>query len=268
MKLMKIFENYVSEAIVDDPNIKEKIANFYELQKKIKEMEANLKEMKSEFGEFEELITPIIDGLKEVKDRTAETGEYIIEISRFGGEQTNVSYKDAFENALSKVNGATKRVLQEALEASKKTTRVKHSFSINKAEMSEASVFDKLKSMVKSAVSKFIGIFRQETKNIDSGNAQLRKLASSKGQLKEDASQEPYYNDDFKQKLKTLLTKLKFEDIEFENDGVSFHNPNLDFSGKLTSNHATVILNFIDNYGYDSDDFGVYGSRIFYPTNF
>jgi hypothetical protein len=180
MKLMKIFQNFVSEAVVDDPAIKEKIANYYELQKQIKEMEANLKQMKSEFGEFEQLLNPIIDGLKELKDRTADTGEYIIEISKFGGPRQDVSYKDAFENALTKVNGATKRVLQEALEASKKTTNVKHSFSINKAQMSEVSLLDKLKTAVKSAVTKFIGIFRRETKTIDAGNAELRKLASQK----------------------------------------------------------------------------------------
>jgi len=177
---MKIFENFVSEAIIDDPAIKEKIADFYELQKQIKEMEASLKEMKSKFGEFEGLVTPLIDGLKELKDKTADAGEYIIEISRFGGERRDVSYKDAFENALTKVNGATRRVLEEALEASKKTTNVKHSFSINKAQMSEASFFDKLKTIVQGAVSKFMGIFRKETKNIDAGNAELKKLATQK----------------------------------------------------------------------------------------
>jgi septal ring factor EnvC (AmiA/AmiB activator) len=180
MKLTDILSNIVLEAIIDDQTIKDKIANFYELQKKIKEMESNLKEIKSQFGEFEELITPIIDGLKEVKDRTAETEEYIVEISRFGGEQTNVSYKDAFENALTKVNGATRKVLDEALEASKKTTKVKHSFSIRKIDVSESNILTNITNFINRAVSKFVSIFKTQSKIIDSANRDLKKLSKQK----------------------------------------------------------------------------------------
>jgi hypothetical protein len=84
--------------------------------------------------------------------------------------------------------------------------------------------------------------------------------------LNENKNIEPYYNDDFKKKLHDLLIKLGFEDIEFENDGVSFHNP--DYDDKLVGKQSWIIYDFIDNYGYNSDDFIIRGSRIFYPTNF
>ena len=77
---------------------------------------------------------------------------------------------------------------------------------------------------------------------------------------------EPYYNEDFKVKIKEYLLKLGFEDIEFETDGISFHNP--DYDDRLVGKKSYMILNFINSYGYDSDDFGVYGSRIMYPNNF
>ena len=77
---------------------------------------------------------------------------------------------------------------------------------------------------------------------------------------------EPYYNDDFKQKIRSLLLELGHEDIEFEVDGIDFHNS--DYDDKLTHKKAHYIIDFINNYGYDADYFGVYGSRISYPNNF
>lgn len=81
-----------------------------------------------------------------------------------------------------------------------------------------------------------------------------------------DKNIEPYYNDDFKDKLKKLLIKLGYEDIEFNVDGVSFHNP--DDNGTLVNKQSVIISDFIDNYGYDSDDFIIRNYRIFYPNNF
>lgn len=77
---------------------------------------------------------------------------------------------------------------------------------------------------------------------------------------------EPYYNKDFKDKLNKLLIKLGFKDIEFEVDGISFHNP--DYDDKLVNKQSWKIYDFIDNYGYNTDDFIIRGSRIFYPSNF
>lgn len=94
----------------------------------------------------------------------------------------------------------------------------------------------------------------------------IRKMIDKVKMLSEGKNIEPYYNDDFKKKLCDTLMKLGFEDIEFENDGVSFHNP--DYDDKLVGKQSFVISDFIDNYGYDSDDFIIRGSRIFYPHNF
>lgn len=173
--LVKMFEEFLFEAFIEDPAIKNSIGDFYELQNEIKKLEAELEEKKLAFKQFEGDIKPMIDGMKEVGDKLAQTEEYVIKISRFGGERKDASYKTAFENALSKVNAATKRVLEEALEASKKVTQVKHSFSIDTI-VAEASIFDKIKGAIKSAISKLLGIFKKETKTIDDANGDLKKL--------------------------------------------------------------------------------------------
>lgn len=73
------------------------------------------------------------------------------------------------------------------------------------------------------------------------------------------------YDKKFDTKILKFLKKLGYTNIEFENDGIEFINPK--YNG-LINKDAPKILDFIDDYGYDSDDFGVYGSRITYPENF
>lgn len=173
--LVKMFEEFLFEAFIEDPEVKAQIGTFYDLQEQIRKLEAQLEEKKLQFKQFEGDVKPMIDGMKEVGDKLAETEEYILRVSRFGGERKDASYKTAFENALSKVNGATKRVLEEALEASRKVTQVKHSFSIDKV-VAEASIFDKIKGAIKGAINKLLSIFKKETKTIDDANKDLKKL--------------------------------------------------------------------------------------------
>jgi hypothetical protein len=110
MRIMR-YESFIAEAIIDDPKVKGEISYFYELQRKIKELEVELESAKVQFKEFEVELKPMMDGMKEVGDKLAQTEEFIIQISRFGGERKDASYKNAFELALSKVNGATKKIL-------------------------------------------------------------------------------------------------------------------------------------------------------------
>lgn len=178
MKL-KAFEEFVNEEInIEDPEIAKKMNHFYELQRKIQEYEQQLEEMKDEFKGFEGQLRPIMDGMKETGEKLAKTEDFIVQITRFGGERKVPYYKDAFENALTKVNAATQKVLLEALEASKKVTQVKHSFKIDKA-LSEASFLEKVKSALKSAIAKLTSVFKKENRNIDDANKELAKLAKN-----------------------------------------------------------------------------------------
>ena len=173
--LVKMFEEFLFEGFIEDPTIKESIGDFYELQNEIKQLEAQLEEKKLQFKQFEGDIKPMLDGMKEIGDKLAQTEEYVIKVSRFGGERKDASYKTAFESALTKVNAATKRVLEDALEASKKITNVKHSFNIDKV-VAEASIFDRIKDAIKSAISKVLGIFKKEGKTIDDANSELKRI--------------------------------------------------------------------------------------------
>jgi hypothetical protein len=178
MKL-KSFEIFESEnKVVEPPASIAEIGHFYTLQKEIKKMEAELQEKKLEFKKFEEELRPMMDSMKSLGLKMSVTEKYIIEITRFGGERKDVSYKNAFENALSKVNAATKKVLQASLEASKSITQVKHSFNIDKLEESKLSDFGKrIKDAIKSAADKFMKIFSKAEDDIEDANNDLKQLA-------------------------------------------------------------------------------------------
>jgi len=98
----------------------------------------------------------------------------------------------------------------------------------------------------------------------------MKKLSHkirAKVQENKSGDTEPYYNDKFQKEFKKFLMELGYEDIEFDSEGVDFHNAN-DDNGTLINKDAVKIGDFIESYGYDSGDFIIRKSRIEYPTNF
>lgn len=174
MERIKLFEEFLNEVKIENNEINETISEFYDLQMEILKLQSELKQKQAQFKSFDKNIQPIIDGMKDTGDKLAVTEKYVVKVSRFGYERTTSSYKDAFELALTKVNGATQKILQEALVATEKVSSVSHSYTID--QMNEASIFQKIVATIKNAASKFINMFKKESKNIDSANNELKKL--------------------------------------------------------------------------------------------
>jgi hypothetical protein len=175
MKHIKLFEQFINEKKIDDAQINQQIAEFHKLQMRIMELESELKQKKAEFKNFDDQIQPIITGMKETGDKLAVTESHVVKISRFGYDRATASYKDAFEMALSKVNASTKKILEEALVASTKVSKVSASYSID-SKITEANILQKLVSSIKKIVSDFMNIFKKESKEIDSANNELKAL--------------------------------------------------------------------------------------------
>jgi len=174
-----ISESELKEAEITDPTIKVKISHFYNLQDKISKLQQELESYVSEFKEFEQELAPMMDAMKSTKDRLATTEEFIIEITRYGGETARASYKEAFELALTKVNSATQNILKEALEATKTVSRTKHSFKI-RPTIEESSFIEKIASSIKGLVKNFVNIFKKNEDKIEDANEDLKKLAKEK----------------------------------------------------------------------------------------
>lgn len=77
---------------------------------------------------------------------------------------------------------------------------------------------------------------------------------------------EPYYNEDFKNRLEDLLTSLGYKDITFTTYGVDFHNPKHLGDGPLVTTDKIEIYDFIELYGYNADQFRIRTSVIMFPT--
>ena len=172
--VFKINEEFVNEVKIEDTEITETISEFYELQMQILQLQSELKQKQAQFKKFDANIQPIIDGMKETGDKLGITEKYVVKVSRFGYDRTTASYKDAFELALSKVNGATQKILNEALVATEKVGSVANSYTID--QMNEANIFQKIISTLKDIASKFVNMFKHESKNIDAANSDLKKL--------------------------------------------------------------------------------------------
>lgn len=183
LKHLRLFEDWKADDIRDkqkivndDPKLAKEIGQFYELQNDIKALEEDLMKKKDAFKQFEMEIRPMLDCMKEMNIKLSLTNDYLIQITRFGGERRDASYKNAFENALTKVNASTRKVLEAALEASRSVTQVKHSFKIDK-KLEEASIIDNVKNAIKKGINAFLNIFKKEENEVDKANKELQKLA-------------------------------------------------------------------------------------------
>ncbi len=174
MKKIKLFEEFVNEVKIEDAEITASISEFYELQMQIAKLQSELKQKQAKFKEFDNMVQPILSGMKDTQDKLAVTEGYVVKVSRFGYERKTASYKDAFELALTKVNGATQKILEEALAATEKISEVGTSYSID--QMNEDSIFQKIKGVFKNIANSFINIFKKESKNIDNANSELKKI--------------------------------------------------------------------------------------------
>lgn len=175
MKQIKTFTDFINESQIQDQQINSEINEFYELQSEIERLQSELKQKKAQFKEFDKMIQPVLMGMKETGDKLAVTETHVVKIKRFGYERTSSSYKDAYELALTKVNGATKKILDEALQVTQKVSTVKTSYTID--QLNEANILQKIGRQLKKWTQRFLKIFKKESKEIDKANKVLKDLS-------------------------------------------------------------------------------------------
>jgi hypothetical protein len=148
-------ESLQLEMQVQDPELQQKINEFGALKDKIDEMIAQLKEQETRFSELQNEIVPILEQLEETKEKALITNEYIVSVKRAGYVRETPKYKEAFNLALSKVNGAIKAILNESLDATKSTSTIAPSIGIKKLEENRVNIakIDKLQNTIDLANS-------------------------------------------------------------------------------------------------------------------
>lgn len=187
--IVKQAQRLITEAVVIDDSLKNQIKDFYDLQMEVSELEAKLNEAKQKFGQVKELLDPVIGSMKEVNQKLLDVEDYVIEVKKHSYDRSSVSYKDAFELGLSKVNEATRKILLQAAEAQTKISKVGASFSIKKknklGEVSfsynlDGDTVKKLKDKLMGVINKFTNLFAKESENIETGAEEMRDALRNK----------------------------------------------------------------------------------------
>jgi len=181
MQMLK-FTQFVNEAQIKDKVLVSKLARIHEIKKRLKELTAETKSIEGELKDFDASIKPVFDAMKTLNDKLALTEEYVIKITKYGGEGSAVSYGKAVEQALTQVDEAAQAIINECVRVNTAVTSVKHSYEIQKVNESKLSdkvkaVVAKLSNKIKSAVANFKSIFATNTANIDEANQKLRKMS-------------------------------------------------------------------------------------------
>ncbi len=162
-----------------DKNIKQKIDELGVLSDRIKKLEEELKKLKKQEAPLDKDLTEYLKEVSNTKNYIITTESYIVKLETPFNVNTGTSkkYKEAFELALTKVNEATKKVLNDALAATAGDTTTKLKYSINSTKPTNESfsgIWNKTKNVFKGLLNKITGYNNQ----IKKANSVLSKLAN------------------------------------------------------------------------------------------
>lgn len=163
MKLTKsILKEIIREEIQSlnemkvDPSVEKEINEFGELANEIDRITSQLQTLKSRYSQIEEGLRPILEELDSLQQKSLQTNKYLVTIKRKGYERENMSYKTAFEEALTKVNAQTRNVLNEILNKTKSISKIASSVGVQRiGENVLSKVISKIKSLFTGVLSKF-----------------------------------------------------------------------------------------------------------------
>lgn len=148
-----------------DPKILKQIDEYGELSNEIDRITHELKQKAAKFKTIENSLRPTLEALKVTGINSIETKKYLITIKKAAYEKSNPKYAEAFDLAMTKVNAATQRVLQEALDANTTTSQVVAKLGVQK-------IGESVISNVMAKISKF---FNRIANNISGENRKLQE---------------------------------------------------------------------------------------------
>ena len=156
-------------------DLETKINQFGELSDQIDLLKSQLNELKSKYSTIEDELRPILNELQNTENKHLRTKDFLITIKRMGFDRTNVKYKTAFTQSLTKVNKQTRIVLEKILEETKSTSRVVSSIGVSK--LRESTIGQIIKKMM-SSFKKFINPLRKTNKSLDDLNKLLKVITN------------------------------------------------------------------------------------------
>ena len=161
-------------------SIKEKVMQLKEIQGQLdlaltayKESIAELESMKSQLApEVLDAFKGQTEGAEKLK---VSIDGIMVEITQ-ESERLTTSYKDAFETALTKVNENTRKVLEQILEDSKVSSKVKGQIKVGGTKVFEGAqdMFNAVKNWLSKAYNKLTGFVNKAEEGIDEIEAMIK----------------------------------------------------------------------------------------------
>ena len=140
----------LNELTVEDPGLQEQIERFANLSEQINNISEQLNTLKNEYNSIEGALRPVLEEMEETEDISLIVENIIITIKRKGHDRTSIAYKEAFKWLRERVNPAMQRIVEEALKATEKTTRIVSKIGVQRVD---EGLLDKLKNFWDRVVS-------------------------------------------------------------------------------------------------------------------
>lgn len=199
-----------------DKKLQQKIEEFGNLSDQIKKLEAELKNLQKIAKPLDDELTKYLIEVSNTKDFILKTENYIVKINTpyNVNKGTSKKYKDAFELALTKVNEATRNVLNDAISATAGDTVTKLKYSIdntNPDKVNESFLSDlwgKAKRLYNRLISRIKGYNRTLAKAV----TVLANLA--KQSTNENKSNLNLVKEDDQEMVNKFVTNLVKKDLE------------------------------------------------------
>lgn len=134
LKTMLEEKRQLSELNVEDTEMQEAIREFAHLSNEIDRIANVLKQMEIRYKEIEGTIRPIIEELQDTQDKALQVDDILVTIKKKGYERTSYAYKDAYDWLVSRVNPNMRKIVEESLESTKKTSKIAASISVQKLQ--------------------------------------------------------------------------------------------------------------------------------------
>jgi chromosome segregation ATPase len=142
--IRQIIIETIEEIKIEDSNLESKIKEFANLSDQIDSISNELKKLKSQYSSLENILTPLLEELDDTQDKALEIEGILVTIKKRGFERTSYAYKEAFEWLVERVNPTMKKIVEEALEKTKKTSKIATAIGVQKI-IPENKIIDSIK---------------------------------------------------------------------------------------------------------------------------
>ena len=178
MAIIHNFQGFINEAVINSQSIKDQLGRIKDTKTQLEELRAEMKRLEEELKTFDTEIKPLFDQMKDAQDRIATAEGFVVKITTFAHERNDVTWKSVVDLALTNLDEAARAIVADCIEANKRITRVKHSFTIEEPDQVDESLSLKsAKAKVLTLVSSLINKIKSKLGKMDKAVAKLKKLS-------------------------------------------------------------------------------------------